>query len=190
MKMITHVWLDPNLVSAANIRAARYIHDKHPRGFGFDEVRDDILLEFYRRRDEINAAAEKEDAAALGDLLEEACNAAINKAANESRKNERRLVPYQVRNAGVYLEDKAYDDLARDMADYFVRQSKREQDAWFVRTAIRHLTKRDRLIAGAYMELGSWERVAHRFGRTEGDFRRHDLPGFIARFKEEWARCW
>ena len=190
MNMITHDWLDPNLVSAANTRAAKYIHDKHPRGFGFDEVRDDILLEFYRRRDAINAAAEKEDAVALGDLLEEAYNAAINKAANESRKNERRLVPFQVRNAGVYLEDKAYDDLARDMADYFVRQSKREQDAWFVRTAIRHLKKRDRLIAGAYMELGSWERVAHRFGRTEGDFRRHDLPGFIARFKEEWTLCW
>ena len=188
--LITDEVIDPSLVDAANCRAAKYIHDRKPQGIGYDEVRDDILKELFLRRHDINAAAERKDPVVLGDLLEEATSAALGDASNESHKHVRKLVPYQVRNTERELEDKAWEDLARDMADYFRSQSRRETEAWFVRCAIRHLSKTDRRIAGAYMDLGSWERVANRFGMSEGHFRRHVLPGFIARFKEESARCW
>ncbi len=188
--LITDKVIDSNLVDVAKSRAAKYIHDRKPQGVGFDEVRDDILKEFFLRRFDINVAAEREDVAGLGDLLEEAVSAALGDASNESHKHVRKLVPFQIRNAEKELEDKAWEDLARDMADYFRSQSRRETEAWFVRCAIRHLSKADRRIAGAYMELGSWERVASRFGMSEGHFRRHVLPGFVARFKDEWARCW
>lgn len=188
--LITETVIDSNLVDAANARAAKYVHDRKPQGIGYDEVRDDILKEFYLRRFDINAAAEKQDIVALGDLLEDAVSAALGDASNESHKHVRKLVPYQVRNADVYLQDKAFDDLARDMADYFNRQARRETEAWFVRCAIRHLRPSDQRIAQAYMEEGSWERVATRFGMSEGSFRRNVLPGFISRFKDEWAKCW
>ena len=188
--LITETVIDSNLVDAANCRAAKYIHDHKPQGVGFGEVRDDILKEFFLRREAFNAAAAKGDVVALGDLLEEAVSVALGDASNESHKHYRKLVPFQVRNADVYLQDKAFEDLALDMSDYFRRQSRRETEAWFVRCAIRHLCPSDQRIAKAYMEEGSWERVAFRFGRSEGDFRRHVLPGFVARFKEEWERCW
>lgn len=188
--LITDKVIDSNLVDVANRRAAKYIHDRKPLGIGFDEVRDDILKEFFLRRFDINAAAQRGDSVALGDLLEEAVSAATGDASNEGHKHIRKLVPFQVRNAEKNLADKAWEDLARDMTDCIRSQSRRETEAWFARCAIRHLSQTDRRIAGAYMELGSWERVANRFGMSEGHFRRHVLPGFIARFKDEWARCW
>lgn len=188
--LITEKVVDSNLVNAANRRAAKYIHDKKPQGIDYDDVRDEILKEFYLRRDAINAAAEKKDAVALGDTLKEAVKVALGNAANASHKHIRKLIPFQVRNAETYLEDKAWEDLARDMADYFFCQSRRETEAWFVRCAIRHLSPSDRRIAEVYMEEESWERVAHRFGMNEGNFRRRVLPGFIVRFKDEWAKCW
>lgn len=186
---VTDEVISTNLLDVAKSRAAKYVHDRKPQGVGVDEVKDDILLEFVNRRDAIMLAVMNEDIVAFGDLVEEAITAATNKASNEGHKHVRKLVPFQVRNAGAYLEDKAWEDLARDMADYFSSQSKRETEAWFVRCAIRHLSRADRRIAQAYMELGSWEKVANRFGMSEGHFRRHVLPGFIARFTEEWARC-
>lgn len=178
------------LLIIAQSRAAKYVHDRKPQGLGVGDVTDYILMEFWRRDKEIKAAARSGDGEALGDILEDATNVALGRASNESHKHVRKLVPYQVRDADAYLADKAYEDLARDMADYFHRQSRRETEAWFVRCAIRHLGLPDRLIAAAYMELGSWERVAFRFGISEGHFRRHVLPGFIARFKAEWRKCW
>lgn len=188
--VVTDEVISENLVDVAKRRAAKYVHDRKPQGISVDEVKDDILLEFGNRRDAIMLAVANKDAEAFGALLEEAVVAATNKASNEGHKHVRKLVPFQVRNAGAYLEDKAWEDLARDMADYFFCQSRRETEAWFVRCAIHHLSKSDRRIAKAYMELDSWEKVAHRFGMSEGTFRRRVLPGFIARFKDEWAKCW
>lgn len=188
--LVTEKVIDSNLVDAATRRAAKYVHDRKPQGLGVDDVRDFILVEFCRRSKEINVAARKGDSGALSDILENATNVALGRASNESHKHIRKLVPFQVRNVSAYLEDKAYEDIACDMADYFFRQSRRETESWFVRCAIRHLDLPDRLIAAAYMELGSWKRVAGRFGLSEGHFRRRVLPGFIARFKAEWRKCW
>ena len=188
--LITDKVIDPNLVNVANSRAARYIHDNKPSGVTFDEVRDDILKEFFLRRDAINAAAEAGDVVALGDALEESINAAFSDSSNESHKHIRKLVPYQVRHADRFHEDEVWEDLARDMANYFFRQSRREAEVRYVRCAIRHLAPEDRRIARAYMKLGSWERVARQLNMSEGTFRRQVLLGFIARFKEEWAKCW
>lgn len=188
-KLITDETIDPSLVSAAESRARRFIHDRRPAGIGFGEVRDDILLEFVRRRDAINAAAERGDVVALGDLLEESVGAAFAKAANESRKNIRRLVPHQVRTAAPGCEDAAYDALAADMRLLATRQSVREREVWFVRCALDHLTDEDRGMALAYMRLGSWGRVVGTLGMSEGHFRRHVLPGFLVRFRGVWQKC-
>ena len=174
--------MDREIIGFARNRARRFVHKKHPNGLDRQDVENRILESVYMRIREIETA----DAAHRCEILDEALNAALNAVQDESRRNLRRLVPYQVRNAAPHLQDRAYTNLADDMRNESRRQSLRERDRICVRQTLGMMSPEDRRLAHDFMELLSWRKVAARRGMSEGTFRRKVLMGFTARFKAAW----
>ena len=49
---------------------------------------------------------------------------------------------------------------------------------------------KDVAICRAYLEILSWEKVAEKFGYSEGDFRRNVMPGLKKRAQAVWHKVW
>ena len=163
--------MDRKTVAFAHGWARRYIRTKHPHGLDEGDVENRILESLYYNKDKGKALSE-----------------ALNAVQNDSRRNQRALRPWQVRNAEPHLEARAYRNLARDMYSVRIRQSVRENERRRVRVVVGMLSPEDRRVALDFMDLLSWQKVAVRRGMSEGTFRRHVLAGFMARFKEARTR--
>ncbi len=192
--------------AAKSIAARCLASNRRLRGMPVEHIADDIELELIRRSDELEAARNTRDEARERRIIGEATSVAVNAAVCAMRKAQRALVPFQLRQAaegkrrivrnGLW-DPVRYDaraaairELAQDMADIARCHSRSERMVYYVRTTLAHMTLDDRRVALSYMRNLSWGRVALEFGRSEGDFRRKVLPGFVARFKEVWKKVY
>ena len=181
---------DTHIMDLAERSAKAFCAKHHPWGMDVDDVLTHIRIALWE--DETNILAQPKDSPQRYEAARVAIGRALNKVRDESKYHRARLQPFQVRKAYERGEniDKAMNRLSNDMEAWYKRGNSDKLKRRYLKIAFRHMLPKDVEICRAYMKLGSWERVAAKFGYSEGDFRRKVIPGLQARAQAVWKKVW
>lgn len=174
---------DAHIMDLARRFAISFCRNHRPWGMDFDDVLSRILEEYVK----VDWDVPDREAAART-----AISYALNRCRDESKANRARLQPFQIRKAIERGEDvdKAINRLGNDIAAYYRRGNLDVVKERYLKIAIRHMHPNDAELCRAYLKLKSWQKVAEKFGYSEGSFRRDVLPGLAKRGREIWKKVW
>lgn len=181
---------DQHLMDLAKRSAVSFCQKHHPWGMEADDVLQTIRVQYWK--DECNIVVHAMHTPEREAAAKKSISIALNKMRDASKHERSCLQPFQVRKAYERGEniDKAMNQLGNDMEAWYKRGNSDKLKRRYLKIAFRHMLPKDVEICRAYMKLGSWERVAEKFGYSEGDFRRKVIPGLQARAQAVWKKVW